>query len=66
MASQRGNDVRDKTGAIRFKNPFGDVYDGIADADFTSKIARDVVQVASITGLRESMKKLKALKGLTT
>jgi len=55
----------DKSGAMRFKNPFGDINDGIADASFTMQIAKDVVMAASNAGLQESMKKFKALKGLT-
>ena len=48
-------------GAMRFKNPFGDVYDGIADADFTSKIGKEVLQSAYLSGLGETVKAFKAL-----
>ena len=42
---------------IRFKNPFGDVYDGVDDANFTSKIGRDVV----MSGYVEFLKQLKEI-----
>jgi hypothetical protein len=51
------------TNSIVYKNPFGGFGDGLEDADFTRKIARDVVNAASIAGLKETMKKIREWTG---
>ena len=49
------------TDSIVYKNPFGGFGDGLEDADFTRRLASDVVKAASVAGLRETMKKIREL-----
>lgn len=46
--------------ALHFKNPFGDINDGIADATLTSQIGCDVIKAGYINGLRETVTRLKS------
>jgi hypothetical protein len=45
---------------MRFKNPFGDISDGVDDASFTSRLAVQVLQEAYLAVVRKSIGKLKA------